>query len=208
MLETLLLVLSVSIDSFLASMAYGTNKIKIPIISALIIDFICSLMLAVSIFFGSYVKDYLPANVAVAISFSILLLLGFYRLFESVFKNIINKKCQMQKPVTFNLFDFHFILQVYADETKADLDKSKILSAKEALYLALALSLDSLAVGFGSSLITINLLQVIIVSLCVGFVFIILGCKIGRKFIEKVDIDLSWLSGALLIFLAFIRTFG
>ncbi|AYE35353.1 sporulation membrane protein YtaF [Clostridium septicum] len=205
MLETLLLVLSVSIDSFVASIAYGTDKIKIPILSALIIDIVCSAMLGVSLLLGSLIKDYIPSTVAISISFLILFGLGVYRLFESIFKNYIKNKSNALKPLTFKMFDFNFVLQVYADETKADFDKSKILTSKEAFYLAFALSLDSLAVGFGSSLISVNYLQAIIFCLILGMMAILTGVYIGRKFIEKVDIDLSWLSGALLILLAIMR---
>ncbi|WP_368239350.1 manganese efflux pump, partial [Clostridium tertium] len=107
----------------------------------------------------------------------------------------------------FKLFDFNVVLQVYADETKADFDKSKILTSKEALYLAFALSLDSLAVGFGSSLISINYIQVFAVALLIGIVAILLGAFIGKKFVETTNINLSWLSGAMLIILAFLRAF-
>ncbi len=51
MIESLLLVLAVSLDAFVASIAYGTNKIKIPFVSATIINIICSSVLGVSLFF-------------------------------------------------------------------------------------------------------------------------------------------------------------
>ncbi|ATD55484.1 sporulation membrane protein YtaF [Clostridium chauvoei] len=205
MLETLLLVLSVSIDSFVASIAYGTDKIKIPFLSALIIDIICSSMLGISLLLGSLIKDYIPRNLAIGISFVILFGLGVYRLFESIFKTYIKSKSNSITPLTFKIFDFNFVLQVYADETKADFDKSKILTSKEAFYLAFALSLDSLAVGFGSSLITVSYIEAILLSLILGMTAILTGVYIGRKFIEKVDLNLSWLSGALLILLALMR---
>ena len=107
--------------------------------------------------------------------------------------------------MTFKVFDFKFVLEIYANETKADYDKSKTLTLKEAVYLAVALSLDSLAVGFGSSLVSINHLQVIILSFVIGTCCLFVGVLIGKKFIEKVDLNLSWLSGLMLIVLAFIR---
>lgn len=205
MLASLLLVLSISIDSFVASIAYGSNKIKIPLKSALIIDIVSSLVLGLSLAFGSIIKDFIPENASVIFSFIILLGLGIYRLFEWIFKGYIIKQSNSNKPLTFKLFDFKFILEVYADETKADFDNSKILSPKESFYLSLALSLDSLAVGFGSSLIAINIIEVIVICLITGIIAISLGVFIGRKFAQKVKFDLSWLSGVLLIILAFLR---
>lgn len=207
MLETILLVLSVSIDSFLASIAYGTSKIRIPLLSALIVDIISASMLGFSLLIGGFLQNYISSNIAKIISFFILFFLGIYRLFESLLKSYIKKRSHNFSPLTFKVFDFKFVLQVYADEVKADFDKSKILTPKEAFYLAFALSLDSLAVGFGSSLIFINYIQVFIVALIIGLVSILLGAFIGRKFIENINLNLSWLSGAMLIILAFLRVF-
>ena len=156
MIETLLLVLSVSIDSFLASISYGTSKIRIPFSSALIVDIISSTMLGSSLLVGSFLQNYISLNIAKIISFIILFLLGIYRLFESILKSYINNNSKELSPFKFKLFDFNFVLQVYADEIKADFDKSKILTSKESIYLAIALSLDSLHGGFGSSILTIK----------------------------------------------------
>lgn len=205
MFASLLLVLSISLDSFVASIAYGTNKIKIPLKSALIINIVSALFLGFSLAIGSIIKDFIPGNLAVIFSFTILLGLGIYRLFECIFKGYILKRSSLQKPLTFKLFDFKFVMEVYADETKADFDNSKTLSPKESFYLSLALSLDSLAVGFGSSLISINLIEIIFFCLITGIISISLGVFIGRKFVEKVNFNLSWLSGVLLIVLAFMR---
>ncbi|BCZ47688.1 hypothetical protein psyc5s11_37550 [Clostridium gelidum] len=96
-------------------------------------------------------------------------------------------------------------MQVYADEIKADFDNSKCLNVKESFYLALALSLDSLAVGFGSSLCNINYMEVLMLCFVIGMLCVSLGVYLGRKFSQKVHLELSWLSGVLLILLAIIR---
>lgn len=91
---------------------------------------------------------------------------------------------------------------MYVDETNADFNKSKDLGPKESLYLAVALSLDSLAIGFSSSLAGINYIRVIFLSLLYGIVAVQLGLLIGRKLVEKSNINISWLSGAILMVLA------
>ncbi|MGL5652363.1 MAG: sporulation membrane protein YtaF [Paraclostridium sp.] len=205
MIESLILVSSLCIDTFVASIAYGTDRIKIPFYSNLVINFVCSLFLAISLALGGFLKDFLSPNTASVLSFALLLSLGFFRLFESFFKTYVRKFSSVGAPLTFKVFDFKFVLEIYANETKADYDKSKTLTLKEAVYLAVALSLDSLAVGFGSSLVSINHLQVVILSFVIGTCCLFIGVRIGKKFIEKVDLNLSWLSGLMLIVLAFIR---
>ncbi|MBU5591457.1 sporulation membrane protein YtaF [Clostridium sp. MSJ-4] len=203
MLESILLVLAVSLDAFVASIAYGTNKIKVPFISVTIINIICSSFLGLSLLFGSIVKKFIPGNITSIISFSILLLLGIYYLFQGLVKNYIGKNSS--KRVDLKLFNFRFIIDIYADETKADINNSKTLDPKEAFYLAVALSLDSLAVGFGSSLGDINYFQVIVLSLICGIFSIWTGTFLGRKFAEKSKIDLSWLGGIMLIILSVLK---
>ncbi|WP_032122313.1 sporulation membrane protein YtaF [Clostridium amazonitimonense] len=203
MLESILLVLAVSLDAFVASIAYGTNKIKVPFISVTIINIICSSFLGLSLLFGSIVKKFIPGNITSIISFSILLLLGIYYLFQGLVKNYIGKSSS--KRVDLKLFNFRFIIDIYADETKADINNSKTLDPKEAFYLAVALSLDSLAVGFGSSLGDINYFQVIVLSLICGIFSIWTGTFLGRKFAEKSKIDLSWLGGIMLIILSILK---
>lgn len=205
MVQSLILVLSLCIDTFVTSIVYSSNKIKIPVVSGLIIDTICSLFLAISLFFGYLIKDFIPINIASTISFLLLLILGVYRLFEAFFKNLIKKYYDKGSPLTFKIFEFKFILQIYADEIKADLDESKILSPKEAFFLAVALSLDSLTVGFGCSLGTVNYLATVLLSFLVGALLLVLGGYVGRKISKNSNLNLSWLSGVFLIILAFIR---
>ncbi|MBE6050398.1 MAG: sporulation membrane protein YtaF [Clostridium sp.] len=207
MIESLLLVSSVCIDAFVASIAYGTNKIKIPIISSLIINIIGSLTLGISLFFGGFISSFLPGKLPIYISFIILIAIGIYRLFEGIFKNYIRRKNYLDKHLTIKIFDINIIFQIYADEIKADFDKSKILTPKEALYLAFALSFDSIAVGFGSSLVGGGYLLTICLCFLIGFSSVILGQFLGRKFSEKSPLNLSWLSGLILIILAITKLF-
>ena len=205
MVQSLILVLSLCIDTFVTSIVYSSNKIKIPVVSGLIIDTICSLFLAISLFFGYLIKDFIPINIASTISFLLLLILGVYRLFEAFFKNLIKKYYDKGSPLTFKIFEFKFILQIYADEVKADLDESKLLSPNEAFFLAVALSLDSLTVGFGCSLGTVNYLATVLLSFLVGALLLVLGGYVGKNISKNYNLNLSWLSGVLLIILAFIR---
>ncbi|WP_313756829.1 sporulation membrane protein YtaF [Tissierella sp.] len=204
-MENILLVLALSLDAFMASIAYGTNKIKMPFKSILIIDIVCATFLALSIFFGIQIRKVLPESIALILGATILILLGIYYLFESIFKSYLENKLKENEKVKIKLFDIWFVIDVYVDETKADFNLSKNLDSKEALYLATALSLDSLAVGFGSSLGNINYLQVIGLSLIIGMLSIWSGLFIGKKIVEKTKINLSWLSGIILIILGLLK---
>lgn len=207
MLESALLVISLCVDACLASFAYGTNKIKIPIGSGLILTGISTLFLIISISLGSIIKGFIPQNLTSFICFGILFVLGFMRLFEGLLKQYLNKKATSSGNIELKLLNFKLVLNVYADAILADIDHSQTLSAKEALYLGIALSLDSLVIGFGVALASVNLMQITILSLVFNSLAIIIGGALGRVCAKKLNLDLSWLGGATLILLAVLKLF-
>lgn len=203
MIETLLLVFTLSLDAFVASIAYGTNKIKIPFVSAAIINITCSSFLAFSLLLGSVIRGFIPEDITLLISFLILIFLGIFYLFQSLIKSYIAKASTPNRKVKLRVSDL--IINIYIDETSADFNRSKNLNPKEALYLAVALSLDSLAIGLSSSLTGVNYFQVIFFSLFYGIIAVRLGLLIGRKLVEKSGFNISWLSGVILIILAIMK---
>lgn len=204
-METILLVLVVSLDAFVASMAYGAKKIRIPFLSILIINIICSIFLGISMLFGLLLKSFIPDNITTMISFLLLLILGIYSLFESLVKTYLESRTNSSKELRLKLFDIGFVINIYIDGTKADRDDSKKLDSKEAIYLGTALSLDSLTIGFGNSFGNINYFYVIILSIVIGMIGVSSGLFLGEKIVKRSNINLSWLAGTILIVLAFLK---
>ncbi|WP_249168687.1 sporulation membrane protein YtaF [Alkaliphilus sp. B6464] len=206
-LEAIMLASALSMDAFVSGFAYGSNKIKIPMLSVQIINIICSSILGISLLVGTVLKQYIPSWLTLAICFIILFTLGVVKLLDSVTKSIIRKHNHLDKEIEFSMFNFKFILNLYANPEEADVDASKVISPIEASSLAIALSLDGMAIGFGAALGNINALAVFLCSLVTDAAAIILGCYIGNKIARKLSFNLSWLSGVLLIILAFLKLF-
>ncbi len=206
-IEAIILASALSLDSFVASFAYGNNKIKIPFLSVQVINTVCSSILGMSLLVGSIVRQYIPSWLTTSLCFTILFILGIVKLLDSITKSIIRKYSSVEREIKFSMLNFKFILQLYADPEDADVDQSKTISLAEAFSLAIALSLDGLAIGFGVAIGNINVLLVFIFSLFTGFIAIKLGCYIGNKFAKSLNFDLSWISGFILIILAFLKLF-
>ncbi len=204
-LDAILLVLALSMDAFVASFAYGTSKIKIPFKSAIIINVICTSILGIALFAGSIISRFIPSIFTTSICFAMLLLLAMAKLFEGTLKQLIGPRGSLCRNYEFEISDFRFFLNVYIDNTAADVDHSLILSPKESFSLAVALSLDGLAAGFGTGLVAVNFGQIILFSLIINILAILLGCFIGNKIAEKTELNLSWLSGVTLMVLAFLK---
>ncbi len=196
-IEALLLVM---IDTFISSLAYGTNKIKIPFSSAMIINIICSVFLAISILLGEFFEPYVSNHLIKFISFLLLFSLGIIKLFNKKIKNFFNHLKQIR---FFKHSKITTFINIYSNPEKADIDTSKYLSNKEATLLALTLAIDGLSIGFGAGLTNINHILVIFFSLFSDMIAIFLGSYIGIRVAKKTSFNLSWLSGLILIFLAF-----
>lgn len=204
-LESILFITALSTDALIASFAYGSNKIKIPFISIQIISFICTAILGISLFLGTFLKPYIPAELLKIVSFIILLLLGITKLLDNIIKTIIKKYTVFRKEIKFSMLNLNFILNIYANPKEADIDHSNTLSPGEALSLAIALSIDSLASGVGAALGNVNIPVTIAASLILSMIAVKSGEIIGYKLSDKVPFQLSWLGGMLLIIVACMR---
>jgi putative sporulation protein YtaF len=204
-IESVIFVTALSTDALIASFAYGSNKIKIPMISVQVISFLCTVVLGVSLLLGTFLKAYIPGSVLHLVSFGILFILGVIKLLDNLIKSAIDKHTTINKQIEFSLLNLKFILNIYANPYEADVDHSKILSPREALSLALALSIDSLVAGVGAALANVSILAVILSSFILSTLAVKSGEMLGHKLSDKVPFGLSWLSGAILISLAFIR---
>ena len=105
----------------------------------------------------------------------------------------------------FSMKEISFVIDVYIDETRADIDHSKILSAKEAIYLAIALSIDSLATGIAFGMAINDPKEVLLISFVMGILILTIGQWLGRRISKAVSYDLSWMTGVILLILAFSR---
>ena len=202
-LEAALLASSISLDSFVAGFAYGANKIKISFWCVQIINIITAGMIGASFAVGSIIKEYIPETAAVTAGFIILFLLGLTKLLDGLTKSLIQKHTDLSREIKFSMYNFNFILKLYAVPESSDADASKNISPSEAAAMAIALSLDGLAVGFAAALGDVNWLAVILFSLFTGTLAIISGRYIGEIAACKFKFNLSFLGGIILIALAF-----
>ena len=135
------------------------------------------------------------------------MILGVMKILDSFTKSIIRKHKNLSKKINFTFFNFKFILNLYADPEEADVDLSKVLSPAEAVALAVSLSLDGLAVGFGAAMGNVNGFAVFFSSFITDALLLMLGCYTGNKIAKKISFNLSWLSGFILILLAVSKLF-
>ena len=199
------LVSALAIDAFACSFGYGVSKIKIPFKSVMVINAVCTTLLAIGLFLGVTINHFLPEEAAGWLAFVILFGLGIFKIFDSLIKRAIRKNNGVNKNFKFSFFNLAFIFTVYADPEEADVDHSKDLSPREAMPLAIAVGLDGLSVGIGIGITMINPLLILGLSLFTDIIAVILGAYFGNKLARKINWDLSWLAGAVLIIIAILE---
>ena len=205
LLESAVIASSLSIDALTAGFAYGSKKIKIPMLSVQIINLVCCAIIGLAMFAGHIVGPLLPDGISIAIAFTVLFIIGLVKLLDGIIKALIRKHTRLDKAFRFSIFDINFILQLYANPEAADSDVSKHLSAGEATALAISLSLDGMAVGFAAALSGVNPWALMGWSLITNFIAIILGRKLGHSLADRLPFNITWLAGLVLIGLAFSR---
>lgn len=205
--EVLLLVCALCTDTLIAGMAYGTEKIRIPFRLTVLINGICSGCLGAALVCGGWIDGWISENFTKMICFVSLLFIGTLKLFGSCMRSYLKKHINMSKNICFSLSGLKCIISVYADPLSADADKSKVLTWKEGILFALAMSVDGFIAGTLAAFMKIPTVLTMAAAFFVGEIFLYLGIATGRCTARHMKTDLSWLGGAIFIFLAFWKTF-
>ena len=115
--------------------------------------------------------------------------------------------CQLKnshcKKVKISFSQLSFILSIYNNPVMADRDHSATMSCVEAVFFALAMSLDGMFGGLGAGFTGKNIFFTVMGSFVVSFCAVLCGCRIGMQASKRWKTDVSWLGGVLFVILAF-----
>ena len=219
LIQILGLAISSSIDSFGIGITYGVRKTKISLIAKIILFFISFCITMLSICIGSLFLRIFPAYITNLIGTFLLIGMGCFIIYETLIKkgknnsispHSFSKVPSIQKTYQFFLKSFGITIQIIRDPISSDLDQSHRIDSKEALYLGFALSIDSICIGIGSSMLGISTFLFPFIVSSFQLLFLSLGSFLGRKIVSTYSIpDTFWniLSGSLLILIGILRFF-
>ncbi len=190
----------VSIDTYLAAAAYCNSGIRIPVLSAAIINILSGGVLWLSLSFSGMLREFVPSGLFHTLSIGILTFIGAMTILKSLVRSL-SARLSEKGELSLKMGKSPIVLKLYLDDTAADFDNSKILSAAEAAALALASSFDSAAVGISCGLSGTSPAAASLFAVLFGFAAIILGGVTGKK-ISSLNRDFSWVGGILLIIFA------
>lgn len=203
--QAFFLVLALSLDTFTAGVALGTQKIVVPFRSVLAISLTCSASLWLAISLGGWIGNWISPRTGAVIGCVILVIMGSVRLFDGVIKELLRRCCENKEGMVFYRKNLKIFLQVCVDSAQADFNRSQSLSVLEAISLAAALSVDGLAAGVGAGILDVSHWLIFLIAMLINLFAVHWGCRTGIRFSRKHEQDISWVAGALLIVLGLIK---
>ena len=191
MLFLLLLSISLSLDAFAVSAAHALKSTRIPLCSKLIITFISILFFGSAMFLGEKVSTLFSPCASKIIGILLMLLICIWMLIQ-----VLLHKKKGEEPKTiwhFSMRSLGLTFQIIRNPLLSDMDHSHSISPMEAIFLGVALSIDSISVGIGYSLIgSVNLLTPIFVGLF-QLAFLYLGELIGQRITRFKNVNTDYL---------------
>ena len=198
----LFFLLAVTLDSLTAGLTYGTRKVRIQPLSYLILICIPALFITAANQLGTLLACLLPPQVLPWISFLLLFLLGISKIIESLIRRLAAKHPSLTRNWGCKIKQINIIFTIYLSPEDANIEDLQILSAKEALLLSLALSLDSILVGMAFTTDAVSWVFLFLLAVLFNLLFFLIGYLAGHVLCHLFHVDLSWLSGLLLLLLA------
>lgn len=178
--EAFLTALAVCADAFAAALTYGIKNVQLGILQRSVIAVMGAVFLGVSLFASSAVQRLVSADVCALISAALLILISM--------KNLSSACEEPASPIM-------------------DLKNTKLGTASAAV-VGLALSADSLGVGFGAG-VTMDIktkLSAVLFCLLFGLVFISVGLFLGSKLCKSLSrYHTALISSSVLFVLAIMK---
>jgi len=173
--------LAVSTDGFMVGVAYGIRKIRMPILSMLIILMASSVAVTIAMFFGKGLTYVLNPAVASRLGAAILIIIGIYYMFQAGWEKLCSKHVGDGVPMlSLSLKSLGIIVQILKEPSAADLDSSGEISPREAFFLGSALAVDAFGAGIGLAMTGFNIWLTAINVGVLQFILINIGLTVGK----------------------------
>lgn len=172
-INTLMLSISSSLDSISIGITYGLRKTRFSILSRIVFFIVSFVVTTFSILLGNIVKCIFSPKFTVFLGGVLIIGIGIYVIINS-----------FRSPKDF------------------DFDKSNDINIREALALSISLTMDSLCIGIGASVLGINTHIFPFFVATLNLVFLFIGYLLGKSLvsIDKIPNNIwNLLSGFLLV---------
>lgn len=212
LINSIILAISSSIDSLGIGITYGMKDTTISYVGKIILFMISFLMTILALWFGNFIKDIFPESFMKFLGSFLLIVMGIFICFQALKKDSKNETKKVnhdtEKVYQFFIKFLGITIQIIKNPISSDFDHSKLIDSKEALFLGLALSLDSFCIGIGGTIVGISHNCFPFSIAIFQLLFLSLGNFLGKRLYHLSHLpDNIWsiISGILLIIIGGIK---
>jgi putative sporulation protein YtaF len=190
-LAAFFLAIAVSLDGFGAGVAYGMRKIRVPIISMVVVSLASGISIWLAMSAGHFFAVYIPF--AQQVGALILIGIGLGLVYQNTQasknyerrENRENKVQPHETVMALHLKPFGIIIHIMREPLEADRDRSGLLSWKEAILLGVALAVDAMAAGIGAAMAGFSPVLLTPFVVMTKFIFLVTGLILGESWVSS-----------------------
>lgn len=179
-LSIILFALAVSSDGFVAGIAYGIRKIRLPIISLLVICAASALAVTTAMLFGKGLSCFFSPLAASRLGASAIIAVGLFFLLQALRQVVGGMGNDQDLLLSLKVKPLGIIIQIFKEPSTADLDSSGEIGLKEAFLLGLALAMDAFGAGIGVAMAGYNILFTAASVGVLKFILVSSGIMLGN----------------------------
>ena len=172
-----LLVLATSVDGFSAGVAYGFRRVRLSPLDRALVAGISVVVLVLAMVLARAVGGIFPDRWAYTCGSTLLIGLGAWTILRSLLNG---GKTVAPRVWSWRVPSLGLVIQILREPMEADLDASGTISAGEAIWLGVALSLDVFAAGFCAGLGARLPVFLPLVVGAVNWIFLTAGIGLGN----------------------------
>lgn len=208
-LPILLIAVSSNLDNIGVGASYGVRKINIPITSNLLIALVTATGTFLSIFLGQSVYLFISKGTEGLLGGAIIILAGLWVIFQ---EKCLHRVAEPREPEltvrdTPSRYGLRHIAQILDNPIAADWDFSGHIDVREALALALGLTINNIPNGIGAGMLGLNVYAMTAVVFVASIVTIWIGIYLGKLGVRWVGQSAGVVAGVLLIFVGLYEIF-
>lgn len=210
LLTSLSLALALSIDSLSVGFLYAARGIRLSYQAMAIVSLTSAALLGLAMGTGTALAGLLSPAPARWLGAILLVLVGFWVLFQTWWQNLW-KGSPGDQPrmdlLTIPVRPLGVVIQIIRTPSSADLDRSGYINPTEALWLGLALAVDSVGAGIGAALSGFNPVTLAVAVAVIGFGCLSAGAAAAYRLPWKLKGNWAFLHGFALVVLGLTRLF-
>jgi putative sporulation protein YtaF len=207
-----LLALALSLDSLTVGLLYGARGIKLSWSAMTVVSLSTGLLLLAAMGGGQVAAAWLPPALAQRLGALVLTGVGLWITYQTWRSHgrprAVTPEPQPEesrKVWRLKLGSVGIVIEILREPGSADLDHSGHISLSEALFLGIALALDSVAAGLGAAMAGFSPLALPLVASGGSLLLMFAGSRGARLLPFKLDGRWSWVHGMVLVALGLYR---